>query len=147
MKTWAEFEAAAPDVAGLGRKLLRSGGKAMLATVRADGAPRVNPICPVLSGTGLFAVIIMATPKYGDLIRDGRCVLHTPPMPGDAEFAVEGVARAVSGGEAAETGIAIPDGDALFQFMIESAYGVLYRPGSDGLAVPMCRRWREQVAA
>jgi hypothetical protein len=152
LKAWPDFEASAPDIAGLGRKLLNSGGKVLLATVRTDGAPRLHPICPALTRHGLFAVIIMKTPKYGDLIRDGRYMLHTAPAAGDAEFAAEGVARKI--GEAgtlsraaAETGVAVPAGDALFELMIESAFGVLYQPGPDGLAVPMCRRWRAEAAA
>ena len=152
LKAWPDFEASAPDIAGLGRKLLSSGGKALLATVRTDGAPRLHPICPALTRYGLFAVIIIKTPKYGDLIRDGRYMLHTVPVAGDAEFAAEGVARRI--GEAGtlpqaarEAGVAVPAGDALFELMIESAFGVIYQPGTDGLAVPTCRRWRAEAAA
>jgi hypothetical protein len=150
LKAWADFEASAPDIAGLGRKLLSSGGKVLLATVRTDGAPRLHPICPALTEYGLFAVIIMKTPKYGDLIRDSRYMLHTAPVAGDAEFAAEGVARRI--GEAGtqtaeETGVTVPAGDALFELMIESAFGVIYQPGKDGLAMPMCRRWRAEATA
>lgn len=52
MVTWREFAAAAPDLAEAGRALLTQFGVglAFLATVRRDGAPRLHPVCPVLSG-------------------------------------------------------------------------------------------------
>src|SRR5205814_2633966 len=46
-------------------------GLAFLATVRTDGAPRVHPVCPVISDAGLH-VLIVAGPKRQDLRRDGR---------------------------------------------------------------------------
>ncbi len=44
--TWAEFAAAAPEMAARGRELLyRTGdGEAMLVTVRGDSAPRLHPV-------------------------------------------------------------------------------------------------------
>ena len=51
MVTWKEFAAAEPDLAATGRSLLFQFkvGLAFLATVRSDGAPRLHPVCPVLS--------------------------------------------------------------------------------------------------
>src|SRR6266849_5714697 len=51
MVTWKEFTAAEPDLAAIGRSLLFQFkvGLAFLATVRRDGAPRLHPVCPVLS--------------------------------------------------------------------------------------------------
>jgi len=53
MVTWAEFAAAEPELADAGRsQLYQFGvGLAFLATVRRDGAPRLHPVCPVLSAT------------------------------------------------------------------------------------------------
>lgn len=152
MKTWAEFETEAPGIARLGRKLLRMNGKAMLATVRSDGAPRMHPICPVIAGGGLYAVIIMRTPKYQDLRRDARYVLHTLPGPGDAEFCVEGMARQLGEQEiralpTLADGFQVPAGDAAFELMISAAFGTLYRKGREGLAIPSCRPWRDRVSA
>src|SRR5512145_3366888 len=69
MVRWGEFAATAPTLAHTGRALLTQFGPglAFLATVRGDGAPRVHPVCPVLSGDRLFVLIAPDSPKLGDL--------------------------------------------------------------------------------
>jgi len=94
MVTWTEFAAAAPALAATGRALLTQFGVglAFLATVRTDGAPRLHPVCPVLSGDRLFVLITAASPKQDDLRRDGRYALQTfpQPKPGSDEFYLAG---------------------------------------------------------
>ncbi len=95
MGTWGEFAAADPAMAETGRRLLYQFGPglAFLATVRGDGAPRLHPICPVVTDDGLYAFVI-ASPKQADLYRDGRYTLHAfPPEAVDDEFTVSGRAR------------------------------------------------------
>jgi hypothetical protein len=67
-------------------------GLAFLATVRADGAPRLHPVCPVLSNDHLFVLITAESPKRRDLLRDGRYALQSfpQPKPGSDEFYVTG---------------------------------------------------------
>jgi hypothetical protein len=49
MSTWTTSAQARPELAELGRQLLdEQNGYAYLATVTADGAPRVHPVVPVL---------------------------------------------------------------------------------------------------
>lgn len=83
MVTWKEFAAAAPDLAGLGQAQLNqfSVGLAFLATIRLDGAPRLHPVCPVISDDRLFVLVTAASPKRRDLLRDGRYALQTFPQP------------------------------------------------------------------
>src|SRR5262245_37454283 len=99
MVRWSEFAAASPDMARAGRGLLNQFGVglAFLATVRADGAPRLHPVCPVLSGDRLFVLITPASPKRQDLVRDGRYALQTfpQPQPGSDEFYLAGRAALV----------------------------------------------------
>src|SRR5262249_454874 len=94
MVTWRELAAAAPDLADIGRSLLFQFkvGLAFLATVRQDGAPRLHPVCPVLSEGGLFVLITPSSPKRGDLMKDGRYALQTfpQPKPGSEEFYLAG---------------------------------------------------------
>lgn len=94
MVTWKEFAAAEPALAEAGRALLCQFGVglAFLATLRRDGAPRLHPVCPVLSAGRLFVLITPASPKRHDLVRDGRYALQTfpQPKPGSDEFAVAG---------------------------------------------------------
>src|SRR5262245_11743363 len=94
MVTWKQFAAAAPGLAAAGQFLLNQFGVglAFLATVRADGAPRLHPVCPVLSGDRLFVLITPSSPKRRDLLADGRYALQTfpQPKPGSDEFYIAG---------------------------------------------------------
>ncbi len=94
MVKWKEFAAAEPDLADVGRSLLFQFkvGLAFLATVRRDGAPRLHPVCPVLSSDRLYVLITPTSPKRHDLIRDGRYALQTFPQPkaGSDEFSIAG---------------------------------------------------------
>ncbi len=92
MATWAQFEAAALDIAAEGRRLVYQFGIGLgfLATIRPDGGPRLHPICPIIAEGGLYAFIV-PSPKCGDLRRDGRYALHSfPPADVDDEFYVTG---------------------------------------------------------
>ena len=129
MVTWADFERAAPDIAGKGRGLLyRSGdGAALLVTVRGDDPPRVHPISLRVVEGGLYA-FILASPKLQDLEQDGRYALHAHFDPGAPdEFLLRGRARPVD--DATRAGLAeswpFTVGRArAFEFLIEDAlYG------------------------
>ena len=102
MVIWKDFAAATPDLAQPGRALLNQFGVglAFLATVRRDGAPRLHPVCPVLSGDRLFVLVTPESPKLDDLLRDGRYALQTfpEPKPGSAEFYLAGRARRIDDG-------------------------------------------------
>ena len=78
MATWAEFEAASPDLAAISRRLLVRGahGDALLATVRgSDLAPRIHPIgLDIVDGR--LVAFINDSPKRADLAIDGRYALH-----------------------------------------------------------------------
>lgn len=75
MTRWSEFAARRPDLEPLARGMLYQHGLGLgfLATVRADGGPRVHPVCPVLADN-LYAFIVPG-PKLADLRRDGRYAL------------------------------------------------------------------------
>lgn len=75
MIRWSEFAAMRPDLEPVARGMLYQHGLGLgfLATVRADGGPRVHPICPVLA-ENLYAFIVPG-PKLADLRRDGRYAL------------------------------------------------------------------------
>ena len=100
MLTWVEFAVAEPELAAVGASLLNQFGVglAFLATVDGRGAPRLHPVCPVLSSLGLHVLITHASPKRGDLARDGRFALQTFPQPKPAsdEFYVAGRARPIA---------------------------------------------------
>jgi hypothetical protein len=91
--TWNGFRAAEPGLAEAGRALLYQFGGlglAFLGTVRADGGPRLHPMCPILVPDGLFG-LLEPSPKLNDLRRDPRCALHSfPPAENEDAFYVTG---------------------------------------------------------
>lgn len=96
MATWKEFAAALPDLAQKGEEqLFQYGvGLAFLATVREDGAPRLHPVCPVLSDSHLYMLILPESPKRMDLEQDGRYAMQAFPQgkPDSDEFYLSGKA-------------------------------------------------------
>src|SRR5512139_1481051 len=98
MVSWSEFAADEPRLADGIRRLLQQYGPGFgyLATVRADGGPRVHPVSPVITDEGLFCFVI-DSPKRRDLERDGRYALHSfPAEQSDDEAYLAGRARPVT---------------------------------------------------
>jgi hypothetical protein len=137
---WSEFALAAPRLAAAVRGLLHQYGPGLgyLATVRADGGPRVHPVSPVLFDGGLYCFLI-ASPKRSDLERDGRYALHSfPAETSDDEAYVAGRAIRVTERDlikrlAAEMR-ARPGVDwRLYEFTIEVAMAVVRAPAAVAL--------------
>ena len=157
MKTWNEFAVLRPDLAEPGRGLLyRVGvGLGYLATTGRDGAPRVHPMCPVMTGAGLFAFII-PSPKQRDLRRDGRYALHSFPCEDNEDaFSCTGVVRPVADGglrselsavfvaERARLEVPAPaPEDLLFEFLLRSC--LLTRTTGHGDPNPAHQVWRDE---
>jgi pyridoxamine 5'-phosphate oxidase-like protein len=100
MASWLEFAAAEPRLAAAIQALVHQYGPGLgyLATVRADGGPRVHPVSPVITGDALYCFLI-DSPKRRDLERDGRYALHAfPPESSDDEAYLAGKARPVTDG-------------------------------------------------
>jgi hypothetical protein len=97
MATWRDLTELRPDLATSGHALLYQVGVglAFLATVRADGGPRLNPMCPVIAEERVFAFIVPG-PKCRDLERDGRYAMHSFPCDDNEDaFMLTGDARRV----------------------------------------------------
>ena len=157
MKTWNEFAALRPDLTEPGRAMLYQVGVGLgyLATTRSDGAPRVHPMCPVMTGAGLFAFIV-PSPKQRDLQRDGRFALHSFPREDDEDaFYCAGRARlvedpgqrselsAVFVAERAQFDVPAPsDEDLLFEFLLGSC--LLTRTTGHGDPNPVHQVWRDE---
>lgn len=78
MTTWMEFTESAPRIAGIfARRHTATDNLCMLATVRADGSPRISPMEPRIFEDHLCLVGMPDTTKFGDLARDSRFCLHT----------------------------------------------------------------------
>ena len=156
MTTWDDFRRNAPEVAELGRALLYVHGPGLgyLATVRADGGPRVHPVCPVIAEGRLWIVVNPTSPKYHDLIREGRYALHSfSAAETDDEFYVTGPAareydpalRAKVVATSAATGVSTGDHDELFHLEIERAMVATY--AFRGQWPPVYSRWKAPGAS
>ena len=76
MVTWGTFADEQPELAAFGAERLTVAA-AYIATVRANGIPRVHPIAPFIGGGELLVFMEPTSPKGRDL-REGRpYALHT----------------------------------------------------------------------
>jgi Pyridoxamine 5'-phosphate oxidase len=150
MKRWGELAAEAPELAEAGRALFYQYkiGLAYLATLRRDGAPRLHPVCVTLADGGLYLFIGNASPKVHDLRRDGRCALHSFPVPDvDDEFMVGGRAERIDDPAVRRAAYraytatgATTQNDTLFEVRIERALHARYGPRPSW--PPAYTRWR-----
>jgi len=150
---WQDFEAAAPELAAAGRRLLYRGeeiASAFLATVAHDGGARVHPVSPVLAGGDLWLFVVDLSPKYRDLVANGRYALHTMLTPeGGEEFYLRGRAEAVPGADARAPVIAATGGrqghldfEALFRCHVESVLHTRWENSGTPQAWPTYAKWR-----
>jgi hypothetical protein len=104
MPSWKAIEEAEPEFAGRVQRLFDSGRHKTIATLRADGSPRISGIeCEFTDGNLQFGSMTGAR-KGADLRRDPRFALHGPTF-----HPVEGKESDWSG-EAKIAGRAIPAG-------------------------------------
>jgi Pyridoxamine 5'-phosphate oxidase len=76
--TWAELEAATPDIACRGRELLDRFQFVLVGTLTKDGSPRVNPCEAYVIDGHLLLNMMPGSLKAHDLLRDSRIYIHTP---------------------------------------------------------------------
>ena len=147
MATWAEFDAAEPELAAAGGALLFPFKIVYLATVRADGAPRVHPVSPFIIEGRLIVATPPTSPKARDQIRDGRYVMHALPGDEDFEFRLRGRSRLVEAGPLRSA--ILRDGprfvhaeDRIFEYDIEEAATAQWVNVGQPGTYPVRRSWR-----
>lgn len=147
MATWQEFTGATPELAAFGTQRLE-GKVAYLATLRADGAPRVHPVTPHVARGYLFVYMEPTSPKAHDLRRDSRYALHCSvedTSGGEGEFSIRGQAQVIDDPtvraalfEAAKAaGYHPQDRYVVFALSIENASSTIYEGGQ-----PIRKRWK-----
>jgi len=149
MATWDELAAAAPDLAADGRRLLRRTGigEGLLATVRSDTPPRINPVYAEIVDGRLLTFVQASSAKAADLADDPRYAFHAYLIPeAPDEFAVRGRARLVEDPELRDHALAAwafdarGDGYRLYELDIEHAQ-IGRRPTADDWP-PVYTSWR-----
>jgi hypothetical protein len=113
MTAWRDFEQAAPEFAQRVRALFDAHRHKTIATLRADGSPRISGIEAVFEDGELFFGSMPNARKGADLHRDPRFALHSATVdpidgaeaqwPGEAKIS----GRAIAAGPTTEG----PDGE------------------------------------
>ena len=121
MATWQAFEEAEPGLAARVRELFDAGRHKTIATVRADGSPRISGIESVFEDGELVFGSMPNARKGADLHRDPRFALHSATVdpvegaeakwPGEAKIS----GRAVAAGPNTEG----PDGERFHADIVE----------------------------
>jgi len=95
--SWGEFIDVEPDLARFGAERLTA-APAYRATVRNSGAPRVHPVTPIFTSTGLYLFMEPNSPKGRDLRNRGWFAMHNgvPDNAGSGrEFHAVGIGVAI----------------------------------------------------
>jgi hypothetical protein len=132
MTSWGDFKALEPQLAELVERLFAIGRHKTLATLRADGSPRISGIECAFDEGNLHFGSMEAARKSADIHRDPRIALHSPtvdPIESD---------EAAWPGEAKIAGIAIsagpiegPDAHPGEQFVVDVAEVVVVHLNDD----------------
>jgi hypothetical protein len=80
MASWNEIESALPDFAARVRTCFEAGTNKTLATLRADGSPRISASECKFAGGELTLGMMGDSRKLHDVRRDPRVALHSPTI-------------------------------------------------------------------
>ncbi len=153
MKSWSEFERAAPEFAAAARRLLiGADGVAIgfLATASASGTPHLAPVCPIFGEGHLYLCAAARSPKVRDLRGNGAFVLHALLGADDEELQLAGgSAEVVDPAEraAVHQAIAFPAfdrSDPIFRLEIERALWVYWERVGTPDTRAIRRRWPQR---
>ena len=151
MSSWPDVLAAAPDLAKKVQARFDAHGLAMLATIRADGYPRLSPIEALFTDETVWLGMMHGSRKAMDLRRDPRLAMHNATedkdvSEGDAKLVGRGIevtdaaeidrARRIF---AAKTGNPPPEGP-MHLFTVDVLEMSFLKPAGDHLAI---ESWKE----
>lgn len=122
-----------------------------LATIKADGYPRVHPFTPFIASGRLFSFMYATSPKCKDLQKNGRYSIHSLVVDAggpSGEFQITGDALVLSDPASRQVAAAaapyplseLPT--VLFEFKIMSCLTNFYTDGQ-----PNPKRWKHQAKA
>lgn len=144
---WTRFAEGAPELAAFGAGILaRPPGVAYVATVAADGYPRVHPVTPFIGDGRLFVFTEPTSPKARDL-RDRRVfALHNgvPDTDGSGgEFFVRGTARLIEDADTRAMAASAAPYDPAERYVLFELDVIEARCNGYGdVTLPDPRRWR-----
>lgn len=86
MVDWEDVRVSAPRLAAQAQAVFDAHRHKTLATLRADGAPRISGIEAAFGEGALWIGMMPGSRKARDLLRDPRCALHSASVdPDDAD--------------------------------------------------------------
>ncbi len=86
MVDWEDVKVSAPELAAKAQAVFDAHRHKTLATLRADGAPRISGIEAAFGEGALWLGMMPGSRKARDLLRDPRCALHSASVdPDDAD--------------------------------------------------------------
>ena len=113
MPGWRDVEMAEPEFARRVRELFDAHRHKTLASLRADGSPRISGIELDFGGGELTFSSMAKSQKSTDLHRDPRCALHSATIdpvegseaqwPGEAKIAGQAVSTSISSSSEGDT--------------------------------------------
>ncbi|HET9657990.1 MAG TPA: pyridoxamine 5'-phosphate oxidase family protein [Kineosporiaceae bacterium] len=148
MANWEQFCALAPELAAEVRARFEAHRHKTMATVRADGSPRICGTEVELRGGEVYLGGMSGNRRFADLRRDPRVALHSgsddpPTWSGDAKLS--GRAVEITAPEALEAfrdeAVEVPPGPfELFRVELTEASVVRLAEGGDHLLIDL---WQE----
>jgi hypothetical protein len=147
MASFADLEAAEPELAARVRAAFDAHGHKVLATLRADGSPRVSGIEARFADGDLWLAGMPRSVKFADLRRDPRMALHSgsdEPDSWTADAKISGRALEVTDpGERAAfaeaAGLPSPSGFDLFRVDVDQ---VVLTAVNDDKSALVISSWR-----
>ena len=136
--SWAQVETEAPELAAAVRASFGVRKHCTMATLRADGSPRISGTEVQWEDGALWIGSMTGAVKARDLQRDGRVAIHAPtvdPPEGD-EHSWPGEAKV------AGVAVEVPTEDASHRFRIDLLEVVHTRVARDALLVTSWHRGR-----
>ena len=142
--SWATFATDAPDMAIRARAKFEGAKHHVLATLAADGSPRVHGVEVQFHRDDLTVGMMSPSMKARQLLRDGRFALHANPGddmgPGDTKLA--GIALEVTDPEALDAYIEQvqpPPPFHMFRLLLSDVVVTSLHPDGDRLVIQLWR--------
>jgi hypothetical protein len=146
---WSEFEQEQPELAGEVRRRLDAHIHKVMATVRADGSPRLCGSEVTFAEGDLWLAGMVGARRFADLRRDPRVAIHSCPedMPGwSGDSRLAGTAVEVTDPETlamiASVGTEPPGPFELFRVDVTEAVSVRMAEGGQSILVESWRQGR-----
>jgi hypothetical protein len=135
VSSWSEIVADAPDFARRLRAVFEAGTNKTIATLRADGSPRISGTELVIDDERVLLGAMPHSRKLADLERDPRVALHSPTLEPPAD-----VLAWPGDGKLAGTVVAVPPpvgmpGGAYFELDIREAVLTSIAPSGEELRI------------